>query len=149
VLRAASGLVAVVTLPFVVFGMTIFAADEREPRIPLAVADPAPPLQAANQPSVVLVESPPTQAVLVTYIVSTRQQADLADRGEQVDAHARIAAGTGWFDRTYEIHYARDEDEKRVVGQAILDRILSYGGQSLVEVIDLRHIDAGAAGYRP
>jgi hypothetical protein len=149
VLRAASGLVAVVTLALVMVGITVFAEDERQPRILFAAAAQAPPLQAANQPSVVLVASPPTQAVFVFYLVSTPQQAEFADWGEQVNAHERITAGAEWTDRYYEIHYLRDEDEERVVGQAILDRLLSHGDLSLVELIDLRQVDAGAAGYHP
>ena len=148
-LRAASGLVAVVALVGVVVAMTVFAWDEDEPGMLVAAAVQAPPPEAAGRPAIVSPNSLPAQAVFVFYLVATPQQAEVADWGEQVGAHERISAGVGWTDRHYEIHFARDDDEERTAGRAVLERIVNRGDVSLVEVIDLRQINAPATTSLP
>ena len=148
-LRAASGLVAVVALAVVVVATTVFAWDEGEPGMPVASAVQAPPPDAAGRPAIVPSNSLPAQAVFVFYLVATPQQAEVADWGEQVGAHERISAGAGWTDRHYEIHFARDDDEERTAGRAVLDRIVNRGDVALVEVIDLRQVNAPATTEQP
>jgi hypothetical protein len=97
---------------------------------------------AAEPRTITIPGSATAQRLFLFYLVATAEQAQIAD-WDEATSFLEGGARSGSPDRTYQILYARDPEEKRLAAEAILDTMLAFGRGALVQVIDLRPVNAG------
>lgn len=134
VLRTISGLAVV--LAAVVFAAGAVLVDDAE-RESVSAADSRAVVASSPRPAkTIVVGTPEARPLFLFYLVATEEQAYIAEWGE-VDA---VLNGYAWPDHQYAVLYARNDEEEKLAGRAILQRMSTYVDPALVHVIDLRGV---------